>query len=157
MEKAEFEQLMAATRPQLVQQARAIVGEAVAEDIVQDVLLRLYAMLADLRPPLIPLARVMVRNLAIDHQRRQQPQRPLSAMDAETPMEEPQDDGLERVMTLIDELPPLYSTALRLRHIDCMEYKDIALLMGSTVDAVRKNVSRARIMLLKLYNKGKDE
>ena len=55
----------------------------------------------------------------------------------------------------MNALPTFQQTILRLRHIDGMEYADIAQIMGSTESAIRQAVSRARRAVLKQYNNGK--
>lgn len=50
--------------------ARWLGGTDCAEDLVQDAMLKLWAMCAELRSPMAPLARVLVHNLCIDYLRR---------------------------------------------------------------------------------------
>lgn len=47
--------------------ARWLGGTDCAEDLVQDAMLKLWAMCAELRSPMAPLARVLVHNLCIDY------------------------------------------------------------------------------------------
>ena len=47
-------------------------------------------------------------------------------------------------MAVIETLPSLQQTILRLRHIEGMEMSDIAALIGSNEVAIRKALSRAR-------------
>ncbi|MBR4389655.1 MAG: sigma-70 family RNA polymerase sigma factor [Prevotella sp.] len=119
-----------------------------AEDIVQDVLLKLWLMHDDLRSPADGLAIMMTRNLSIDHQRRRKPQRPTLDIPEE---EHEEDERIDRMMQLIDTLPPMQQIILRFRHLDGMEYSEIAHITSSTETAVRKMISRARKeILLKL-------
>ena len=67
-------------RPLLRGVARRYLDDDEAEDTVQDVLLRLWQMVAELRSPLEPLARRLVRNFAIDKLRRKRPMAPLAEM-----------------------------------------------------------------------------
>lgn len=114
-----------------------------AEDIIQDALLKLWTMRDELRMPVEPLARVLVRNKAIDLIRRTQPG--ISIDDLQLAGEEPPPtDGIERMMNIVDTLPSMQQTILRLRHMEGMEMSDIAKLTGSTEVAVRKALSRAR-------------
>ena len=55
-----------------------------------------------------------------------------------------QKDSLEHVMRLINKLPGLQQTILRMKHVDGFEVEEIAGLTGSTPEAVRMNLSRAR-------------
>ena len=63
------------------------------------------------------------------------------------------DERIERVLAMIDALPTLQQTILRLRHIDGMEMREIAELTGSSEVAIRKTLSRARQTLKQQYEK----
>ena len=54
------------------------------------------------------------------------------------------DERIDRMMKIIDRLPTLQQTLIRLRHMENMEMKDMAALIGSNEVAVRKALSRAR-------------
>ena len=114
-----------------------------AEDVVQDVLLRLWQMRDQLRMPIEPLARVLTRNRCIDIVRRKKPAAELS-MAVFQEEDEALRERIERMMKVIETLPDLQQTILRLRHMEGMEFKEIAELTGSTEAAVRKALSRAR-------------
>ena len=88
-------------RPQLVNQARRYLGDTdEAEDVVQDALLRLWQMRDQLSSPLVRMAVVVTRNLAIDHLRRRRPAASLELVAAE---EEPQTDPrTERILAIVD-------------------------------------------------------
>lgn len=62
------------------------------------------------------------------------------------------DARYERIVRLLNKLPTLQQTIFRLRHIEGMEYADIAEITGTTPESVRKTVSRARRTILKLYH-----
>ena len=114
-----------------------------AEDVVQDVLLRLWQMRDQLKMPIEPLARVLTRNRCIDIVRRKKPAAELS-MAVFQEEDEAQRERIERMMKVIESLPDLQQTILRLRHMEGMEFKEIAHLTGSTDVAVWKALSRAR-------------
>lgn len=113
-----------------------------AEDVVQDVLLKLWQLLDSLRLPMGPLASVLVKNRCVDLIRRRQPmvEVPENVADCEPT----QDERYMQVMQIIDTLPTLQQTVMRLRHIEGMEMREIAVLTGSSEVAVRKTLSRAR-------------
>lgn len=137
-------------RPTLLAVAGRYLGHGdEAEDAVQDALLKLWAMHAELRSPMVPLARVLVRNVCIDRLRRRHPTVEIADAVVADRSESPADDAeaLEKVMLMVGELPSRQQVILRLRHIDGMEIKDIARLLGSTEPAVRKALSRARMAL----------
>jgi len=158
MTQEEFKEEARRVRPQLLGVARHYLGDDDAEDVVQDVLLRLWQMVGEVCRPMDGLASVLTRNLSIDRLRRQQPvsSAALSSSLAEA-APTGNDDRIDRMMTIIGELPSLQQTILRLRHIEGMEMKDIADLTGSNEVAIRKALSRARqavrIQYLKQYER----
>lgn len=156
MTHEEFKQQIRHMRPALVGVARRYLTDEEAEDTVQDVLLRLWQMVGQLRAPLEPLARRLVRNFAIDKLRRKRTTVPLSEIGEEH--DEVDGELLERMMRLVETLPDMQQMVLRLRHMDGMEMGDIAQLTGSTEVALRQALSRARRALLqKMKEKGKEE
>lgn len=141
-------------RPKLLQAARHYLDDDDAEDTVQDVLLRLWQMLDELRLPVDSLALVLTRNLCIDKVRRRQPLSALNmATDSDVWTSSETDERVERMMEVIATLPDLQQTVLRLRHIEGMEMKEIAELFGSNEQAIRKALSRARQAVRTQYKK----
>ena len=122
-----------------------------AEDVVQDVLLRLWQMRDQLKMPIEPLARMLTRNRCIDIVRRKKPAAVLS-MAVFQEEDEALRERIERMMKVIETLPDLQQTILRLRHMEGMEFKEIAELTGSTEAAVRKALSRARQAVRDKFN-----
>ena len=57
------------------------------------------------------------------------------------------------MMKVIETLPDMQQTILRLRHMEGMDSKEIANLTGSTEVAVRKALSRARQAVRDKYNR----
>lgn len=152
MTQKEYKEEARRLRPQLLQTARRYLNEDDAEDTVQDVLLRLWQMVDMLRMPIDALATVLVRNFCVDRLRRQRPSQALTAS-CEQPEETETDERIERVLEMIDTLPTLQQTILRLRHIEGMGMKEIAELTGSSEVAIRKTLSRARQTLKQQYEK----
>lgn len=115
-----------------------------AEDIVQDVSMKLWSMCSSLQAPIGPLASVITRNLCISVVRKQASEASLAAFGYE-------DDGpnemLERMMDIIDDLPDMQQTILRLRHIEGLETRQIADILGTSDAAIRMALSRARTMV----------
>jgi RNA polymerase sigma-70 factor (ECF subfamily) len=122
-----------------------------AEDVVQDVLLRLWQMRDQLRMPIEPLAKVLTRNRCIDIVRRKKPAAELS-MAVFQEEDEALRERIERMMKVIETLSDLQQIILRLRHMEGMEFKEIAELTGSTEVAVRKALSRARQAVRDKFN-----
>ena len=153
MKKETFQDEARRLRPRLTALARRYTDDADdAEDIVQDALLKLWLMHDDLQSPPDGLAMVLTRNLSIDHQRRKK--LPILTPEmVETAYEE--DERIERMMRVIDTLPGMQQIVLRLRHLEGMEYRDIAHITGTTETAVRKTLSRARKAVAERINKRK--
>ena len=101
--------------------------------------------------PIAPLAFVLVRNLAIDTLRRHKRTTPVETLAMAEPVKEV-DARYERIVRLLNKLPTLQQTIFRLRHIEGMEYADIAEITCTTPESVRQTVSRARRTILKLYH-----
>jgi len=156
MSDEEFERQAAILRPTLLGIALKYTGNNVsAEDIVQESLLKMWTMRDRLRMPVDAFARVLTRNLAIDYCR----QRPseCAADDIMQPVADTSDahQAAERMMGIVATLPDTWQTVLRMRHIEGMEYSDIARAMHSTETAVRKLVSRARMAVRNGYMKNR--
>ena len=129
-------------------------SEKDADDIVQDALLRLWQMSPTLSMPIETLSIVIVRNLCISHLRKQKTLHVrLSNAIADTDDNSDQAERIERVMGIIDNLPDIQQTLLRLRHMDGMDSRSIAQMTGSSDTAVRKALSRARIAVREQYMK----
>lgn len=143
MTRQQFQDDTVKLRPKLLQVALRYLRDSVeAEDVVQDVMLKLWSMCDELKPPVDRLALVMVKNLCIDRIRSR---RPRGSLDQVAAVEDEDDERLEAMMQAIDALPPMQQTILRLRHEEGMATEEIALLVGMTEVAVRKTLSRARI------------
>lgn len=151
MTEEQYQEEVVTMRARLLVTARRYLTNDEAEDTVQDVLLRLWQILPELHSPMEPLAHILVRNYSVDRLRRKRPTLQLSeasdATDSKT-----ESERAERIMAIISRLPALQQTIFRLRHIEGMEMKDIAQLMGSTEAAVRKSLSRARQSIIRIYN-----
>ena len=90
------------------------------------------------------MARVIVRHRCLDILRRQPQTVSLTDTDAEDKDEDIKDDRIERMMSLVETLPTMQQTVLRLRHMQGMEMRDIANIIGASEVAVRQSLSRAR-------------
>ena len=122
-----------------------------AEDIVQEVLLKLW----DRRDSLDgyrnveALAVQMVKNLCIDRWRTQKPCIATHSLGAEAAPDNPQillerKDAAGRVKALIERLPPLQQAIIRMKDVEGYEIDEIAAITGTQAEAVRVNLSRAR-------------
>ena len=140
-------------RPKLLLIANRIVGDSEeAEDVVQDALLRLWQLREDDIRNAESLAKVITRNLSIDLVRRKHVMVDVDESLLEMDEEYQNEEQVERVMNLIGQLPTMQQTVFRLRHIEGMQMADIARIAGTTEQAVRQSISRARRTILKNYN-----
>ena len=134
-------------RPMLLSVARGILGsDEEAEDVVQDAMLRLWQLREEpIRNPK-GFARIVVRNLSLSKIRR----KPLTVdidqanMAVDDNTETDRNEQIDRMMSLVDALPTMQQTVLRLRHMQDMTMADIASLIGTSEVAVRQSLSRAR-------------
>lgn len=53
-------------------------------------------------------------------------------------------DSVSQLMQIVDGLPKLQQTILKMKHVEGFEVSEIAALTGSTADAIRVSLSRAR-------------
>lgn len=144
MTTEEFKQQAETLRKHLLATAHKYLGETdEAEDIVQDAMIKLWLMHDDLRPPVGGIGSVITRNLCVDCLRRKKSAIDISQFAEE---EETADNGeeIEQMMQIIDTLPSTQRTMLRMRHLEGMEMRDIATVLGSTETSVRQTLSRAR-------------
>lgn len=151
MTSEEFKQEAQALRPQLISLAKRYLKDTdEAEDVVQDALLKLWQMHGELRSPMAAMAATITRNLSIDRLRRQHRTEPIRQIAEDEPQA---DERTERILAIIETLPTMQQTILRLRHLEEMEMKEIAELTSSTEVAVRKALSRARMAVRQQYLK----
>lgn len=111
-------------------------------------------MRGDLHSPMAPLARVVTRNLCLDFLRRNPHVDDVALIgntdDTETAQRH---EAVERMMDIVTELPVVQQTVLRLRHIEGREMADIANTLAMSEAAVRKALSRARMVVREMYLK----
>lgn len=123
-----------------------------AEDIMQEVFLKLWYMRGELDyyKNVMALSVQITKHLCLNRMKVRERSggeisERLFVSDATTPYSQlEQKDSLEHVMRIIDKLPGLQQTILRMKHVDGFEVEEIAGLTGSTPEAVRMNLSRAR-------------
>jgi len=138
---------------QLFSHARRMIGNTEdAEDIVQEVFLKLWRMRDDLEryDNVGALSAKMTRNLCLNRikavgRRPQEAQGGVVAETGDSPHTRLEErENLDRTMRIIDGLPELQRTVLRMKHVGGYEVNEIALITGSSAEAVRMNLSRAR-------------
>jgi len=153
MQQEQFKQEVLPLRKKLLRYAQRMLDDVEeAEDVIQEVFLKLWIIRAKLQTynSIIALSSRITKNICINHLRvRDRSQESLDDLvvideDPEPDVRLEQKDSVEHVMRLIDCLPKLQQTILRMRHIDGFEIDEIAELTGSNVEAIRVNLSRAR-------------
>ena len=153
MDETQFQKIAEALRGNMLATAcRYLHDTSEAEDVVQDVLVRLWKMCDRLQPDVKNLAQVLTRNLAIDRLRQLRPHVDIEGLNVAISPEGVDDPRYERIARLISHLPEAMQAVFRLRHADGMSYEDIARLTGIAEATARQMVSRARRLLLKQYN-----
>lgn len=155
MTREEFQQEAVRLRPMLLQAAQGYLhNTADSEDAVQTVLERLWQMVDNVKSPMDGLALVLLRHHCVDIIRQQVPTTKLDGHDRAE--EEENNDNISRVIRLINNLPPLQQTIIKLRHIDNKSFAKISAMTGMKEATVRKNLSRARLALRDMILKEKN-
>ena len=160
MEQKEFETLIRQIRPKLYAEAlRLLTDSDEAEDVTQETVLKLWTIRQQLEiyRSMEALAVVMVRRLALSR-KRVATTIPLSnwqKTDTDS-IDSPEDLLISReeetkVIKMISTLPDAQQTVLRMKHIDRLETSEIARITGSSEEAIRQNLSRARKKILKMF------
>lgn len=151
MTTEEFEIEIVRLRPKLIEKARKYLrDDDEAEDVVQDALCRLWQMCDKLHLPIDALAMVLTRNLCINKLQRQKPTVSLGQHQAEGDNTS-NHQRVERMMSIIETLPELQQLILRLHHMEGMKTRDIAEMTQMSEAAIRKALSRARMMVREKY------
>ncbi len=129
------------------------VGEpATADDLLQDVFLKLHRRVGDLKEITSPRAWLyqVARNAAIDHwrQRRDTTELPSNLTHAEAPTEELIQAKLAPCLRpMIENLPAAYGNALRLTELDELSQAEAARKLGISLTALKSRVRRGRAQL----------
>lgn len=151
MDKIIFTEKIVELSDSLYRMARSILlDEEKAKDAVQDLLLKLWEKREKLdRVENLPLfALKSLRNLCLDNLRKkivtnEIPQELLST--GPDLVEQLEQKYISKVVTrLINELPELQRSVMRLRDVEGYEIKEISFIMSSNENAVLVNLSRAR-------------
>lgn len=157
MNSKEFVELLNPIRDKLFRYARKIlVSYEEAEDIVQEVYLRLWATREQLaeKKNVEAFAMTMTKNLCIDRYRSKGYQSSTTGVDAGeidimAPVLTPQKiteqrDAVDLVKKIVETLPENMRIVLSLRDIEGLEYDEIAEITGSNINTLKVNLSRAR-------------
>lgn len=162
MEQKQFKIEVVPLRGKLSGCARRLLDDPQdVEDIVQEVFLKLWYIREELEryDSVEALAVQITKHLCLNRLRSfQYRQEKLSDSAIITADDNPytaleQKDSVSHVMGIMEQLPGLQQTILRMKHVDGFEVKEIAELTGSTPEAVRVNLSRARKRVKELFLK----
>lgn len=129
------------------------VGEpATADDLLQDVFLKLHRHGCDLQEKTSPRAWLyqVARNAVVDHWRRRRDttEIPDDLARVETPSEESMLAKLAPCLRpMIESLPVAYADALRLTELDGMPQAEAARRLGLSLTALKSRVRRGRAQL----------
>ena len=147
-------------RDKLFQAAQKILQDSPeAEDVVQEVMLKLWVMRHELTGVRNIEAYVMQmnKNVCINRIRARRP-----ASDSFDQLQAPGDtpdrhlentDSVEMVTRIIESLPEMQQLVIRLRDIDGYQLEEIAEITGCEITAVRVNLSRARKKVKEIFFK----
>ncbi len=128
--------------------ASRVGNQADAEDILQDVFLRVYAHLDSLADEqrLMPWVYQIARNAIVDHHRRRRPMAPLP--EALAAPEAPPDDLIPELLpglaTMLGRLSPEDRQALVLTEVDGLTQREVADRLGLSLSGAKSRVQRAR-------------
>ena len=159
MEQKEFETLIRGVRPRLYHEAfRQLQDKDEAEDVTQETVLKLWAMRQELNQyrSVEALAIVMARRIALTRKRKKTVSltdwQKVDIAESNTPeatvISQEEED---RVLCLMSKLPDAQKVVLRMKHLDGLETSEIARITGSSEEAIRQNLSRARKRILKTF------
>jgi RNA polymerase sigma-70 factor (ECF subfamily) len=155
MDKTAFEQQARTWRKKALSVSMSCgAGREEAEDIAQEVMLRLWQMHDDLEryDSIEALAALMARHLLINHQRRRKPEALNEAMIVSlniSPHEQLEMKEDDRWLTKrLEQLPTTQRTLLYMRQVERRTHEEIAQLLGIETTSVSTLLARARRTLL---------
>jgi RNA polymerase sigma-70 factor, ECF subfamily len=150
---AAHEQTWLSYRAELVRFVTGRVGdEALADDIVHDVLLKALSQLESLADPTKLRAWLyrITRNTIVDYYRARRPSEPLPEdLQADSPQaaRRAEQELAPCLIPLLGTLPAVYRNALTLAEIDGLPQREIARREGLSLSGAKTRVQRARRMV----------
>lgn len=154
MDANEFNALFSTLSGKLFRMAKSMLQDTdEAKDAVQDLQLKLWEKRETLNNAdnKITFTLKALRNLCIDTLRKKHDSEELKPeMEYKTQNQFHQfeiSDMANYASTLIDKLPEIQRSVMRMRDVEEMEISEIASIMGITENAVSVNLSRARVRI----------
>jgi RNA polymerase sigma-70 factor (ECF subfamily) len=164
MRSSEFKLLVMPYSDRIYRMAFRLMGNREeAEDIVQEVYLKLWGMRNELKQynSIEALSIRITRNLCLDSLRRRKvgqqaikSERIEAGGHSETPIEHlERKEEVEVIHSLITALPEPQRSLVHLRHIEGKEYEEISQMVNMNVNAIRVSISRARKQMREILEK----
>ena len=160
MKPEEFNHIVLPMRSKLKDYSLRLTGnDDDAEDLVQEVMLRLWSVSSRLKTEqnISAFAFTIARNLYYDKWRHDkvcqctntnnQPDIAFEDLKAE------RNDEMKLIGRIIESLPPLQRQIFKMKEIEGYESEEIMQITGCTADNLRKNLSRARLRIRESYLK----
>lgn len=150
MDIEQFNHNIVAMRDELLAAALRLSGNSdTAEDLVQEVMLRLWDMRSKLDRHTChkALALTILRNKFYDEQRHARFETPAKTTADERGREDTRVETVDEVVLIekiMEGLPPLQAQILRMKEIDGYDKEEIMKITGCTAESLRQNLSRAR-------------
>lgn len=141
---------------------RITLSRAEAEDIVQDVLIKVWNRRDDLAEvdSIEAYCLTVCRNLSLDRLQRKENDNvnlddapPTEADDAPPDLQMIRNERIDNIKRLIERLPIPQRAAMQLRDMEGKTYKEISAITGQTEEQVKVNIFRARQYIRKQIEK----
>lgn len=141
---------------------RITLSRAEAEDIVQDVLIKVWNRRDDLAEvdSIEAYSLTVCRNLSLDRLQRKGNDNvnlddapPTEADDAPPDLQMIRNERIDNIKRLIERLPIPQRAAMQLRDMEGKTYKEISAITGQTEEQVKVNIFRARQYIRKQIEK----
>ena len=161
MELNEFKTTVLPLRSKLLAYACKLSDEKEdAEDAVQEVLLKLWSNRQTLEHcrSIEAFAMTLTHNVCIDLQRKRKDTQGIDTLPDTAHNSTPErllevKDEVKLIRALIDSLPALQRTIMRMKDVEGYETEEIAQITGCNAEAIRSNLSRARKKVRDIYLK----
>ena len=141
---------------------RITLSRVEAEDIVQDVLIKVWNRRDDLAEvdSIEAYSLTICRNLSLDRLQRKENDNvnlddapPTEADDAPPDLQMIRNERIDNIKRLIERLPIPQRAAMQLRDMEGKTYKEISAITGQTEEQVKVNIFRARQYIRKQIEK----